>query len=209
MDEGQLLIGAGSDTTGKTLSIIHFHLLKNSSLLSKVRQELQDLRQQRPVGSLSLNELESLPLLTAVIKEGIRLNFGFTARTPRIATNETLQYKGWEIPPGTPVSMSSVFVHTNEELFPDPWSFKPERWTGSDEDRTNLEKFLVSFGKGSRRCIGINLAYAEIYLALSTVIEKFDMALFGTDIRDVQFEYDWAILQPRLGSEGVRARFVS
>ena len=40
--EGQTIIGAGSETTANTLSVIHFHLLDNPDALSKLRAELQE-----------------------------------------------------------------------------------------------------------------------------------------------------------------------
>jgi hypothetical protein len=53
---------------------------------------------------VSSTELEQLPYLTAVIKEGLRLSYGVSHRLPRIAPNEIISLvsgkKTWEIPPG-------------------------------------------------------------------------------------------------------------
>lgn len=51
--------------------------------------------------------------------------------------------------------MSGYFVHKDPEIFPDPESFKPERWIRATEQGQNLTKFLVAFTKGSRICLGI------------------------------------------------------
>jgi cytochrome P450 len=40
-------------------------------------------------------------------------------------------------------------------IFPDPETFDPDRWTRAAADGENLEKFLVSFGKGTRNCVGM------------------------------------------------------
>lgn len=53
----------------------------------------------------------------------------------------------------TVVSMGATFLHNNPHIFPDPSTFKPERWLR--EDSTMLEKYLVSFSKGPRSCLGI------------------------------------------------------
>ena len=55
----------------------------------------------------------------------------------------------------SPVSMSSYFVLMDPEVFPDPEHFEPERWIRATEQGENLTKFLVSFTKGSRDCLGI------------------------------------------------------
>ncbi|PYI22626.1 hypothetical protein BO99DRAFT_325165, partial [Aspergillus violaceofuscus CBS 115571] len=68
-------------------------------------------------------EMEQLPYL----KEGLRLSAVVTSRLPRIAPGETLYCSGWEIPPGTPVSMSNHFVLRNPNAFLRPLEFWPER----------------------------------------------------------------------------------
>lgn len=166
-------------------------------MLSKVRSELRLLPD-----TASLTELEQLPYLSAVIAEGNRLSFGLTKRTCRIAPDEALQYNGYVIPPGTPMSMTSLCVHTDEGVFPEPWAFDPERWLGPES--ATQRKYQVAFGRGARKCIGINLAHAELYLTIAAVA-RFDMTLFETDERDVKFQHDYQVAHPRLDSKGVRA----
>jgi cytochrome P450 len=50
--------------------------------------------------------------------------------------------------------MSQRDIHYNPTLFPDPRKFDPDRWLKGEESKT-LEKYLVSFSKGARMCIGI------------------------------------------------------
>ena len=48
-----------------------------------------------------------------------------------------------------------MIIHWNEELFPDPDEFVPERWLLPDgQPNHQLAKKLIAFGKGSRSCIG-------------------------------------------------------
>ena len=195
--EGTLLILAGTESTAKSIGIIHYYLLANPQMLSKVRSELRSLPD-----TASLTELEQLPYLSAVIAEGNRLSFGLTKRTCRIAPDEALQYNGYVIPPGTPMSMTSLCVHTDEGVFPEPWAFDPERWLGPNS--ATQRKYQVAFGRGPRKCIGINLAHAELYLTIAAVA-RFDMTLFETDERDVKFQHDYQVAHPRLDSKGIRA----
>lgn len=55
----------------------------------------------------------------------------------------------------TPVSQSHWFVHRDEEIFPDPDAFIPERWMGDKKSWDRLTKHMVSFTKGSRQCMGL------------------------------------------------------
>ncbi|KAL1592011.1 hypothetical protein SLS60_011603 [Paraconiothyrium brasiliense] len=71
-EEAVLLVGAGTHTTSFILAVITFHLLANPSLLRKLREELRTVLPE--VNSHApLMQLEKLPFLTAVLKEGLRI----------------------------------------------------------------------------------------------------------------------------------------
>lgn len=44
-------------------------------------------------------------------------------------------------------------MHYNPELFPDPYSFDPDRWLQLDSSK--LDQHLVAFSKGPRSCLGV------------------------------------------------------
>ena len=88
---------------------------------------------------------------------------------------------------------------TNPDIFPDPMEFKPEPWV----ENPRLDKYLLSFSKGSRICVGTNLAMEELYLATATVSRRMDMELFGTDHTDINIEYDNYTPRAKLDSKGI------
>ena len=72
--------------------------------------------------------------------------------------------------------------------FEKPEQFIPERWLTEDrEAQERHEKFFVPFSKGPRSCLGINLAWCEMYLALASLYRRFDIKLDGTKDED----FDW------------------
>lgn len=93
-------------------------------------------------------------------------------------------------------------MHTDEAIFPDPWSFRPERWVG--KEGIELHKYQMAFNKGSRSCVGINLAHAEMFLVIAAVA-RYDMKLYQTDETDVKFQHDFQVAFPKRDSKGVRA----
>lgn len=98
-------------------------------------------------------------------------------------------------------------MHSNEQLFPEPSVFKPERWLGNPRgpDGTKLlTYYLTTFAKGTRMCTGLYLAYAEIYIGLSTLFRRHDFELFETTRRDVEFYAEVLKASPWPGSKGVR-----
>jgi len=86
-------------------------------------------------------------------------------------------FHGNFIPPGTIVGMSSWMMHRDPEVFPDPMSFDPERWLQSTEQTQRLNHNMVPFGRGSRQCVGMPLAYAEVYVMLGTMFRRFPKKL--------------------------------
>ncbi|KAK9423441.1 putative cytochrome p450 protein [Seiridium unicorne] len=208
--EGALLVLAGTESPAKSLNMIFYHLLANAQIMSKLREELSTIA--RPA---SWTQLERLPYLTAVIEEAHRLSFGVTARTARIA-RETLIYtptsyaahssnigKSFRIPAGTPMSTTTLSAHTAPSVFPDPFVFDPERWLG--EKGRKLQKYQMSFGKGSRKCLGIELARAEMYLVTAALVQGFDMNLWKTEASDVAFVHDYHVSMPSIEFKGLEA----
>lgn len=99
--------------------------------------------------------------------------------------------------------MTSVFMHHNESIFPDSYNFLPERWMDL-EKRKRLETYMVAFTKGSRQCIGMNLARAEMLLALANVFRDVQFELYETTREDVTMAHELFLAFPKIGSKGVR-----
>ncbi len=74
---------------------------------------------------------------------------GMLSRLPRIY-DRPIQYKEWTIPAGTPVAMTPHLVLIDENIFPEPRKFNPDRWLdqlASDKTTSSLDKYLVVFEK--------------------------------------------------------------
>lgn len=117
-------------------------------------------------------------------------------------------YKSYALPPGTEVSMSIYSVAHDENLFPESFTFRPERWldTPTAPDGKSLSRYMVSFGKGARSCLGMPLAYAEIYVALATVFRRCEFELYQTTRDAVDCYRDMVSPYPKPGTLGVRVQ---
>ncbi|KAI4095840.1 MAG: hypothetical protein LQ344_001394 [Seirophora lacunosa] len=159
--EVETFVVAGTETTAHALACTTFHVLNDAAVLRALKAELA----AAGGGEATLQTLEQLPFLTAVILEGLRLSYGVATRLPRIAPDQTIRYGGYTIPPGfddgeqTPVSMSSMLLHHNPSVFPDPLTYHPQRWMGMGQ-RQRLERYLVNFSKGTRQCVGIKCVFS-------------------------------------------------
>jgi len=71
--------------------------------------------------------------------------------------------------------MSAYLMHRNPVAFPDPDVFDPSRWIDQPADVLRArEKCYAPFGRGSRNCIGQNLAMCELYVTFGTLFRRYE-----------------------------------
>ncbi|KAL8792159.1 MAG: hypothetical protein Q9195_005255 [Heterodermia aff. obscurata] len=203
--EAQTAMVAGTLTATRCLTVATYHILANKDILEKLMSELED-GIPGPQISASLDQLEKMPYLVAIMYESLRLFYGLSHRLARIFPDRPMYYKDWVIPAGVPVSMSIPHIHDNEDIFPEAYLFRPERWLPLETEGQRLLRFMVAFGSGSRQCIGMELAKAEILTALACVFRRFGHKMKLLDTvreRDVDPVDDYFDPQPSRQSNGV------
>ncbi|KAF4616048.1 hypothetical protein D9613_011342 [Agrocybe pediades] len=178
LHEGLNLRFAGSETVGNACTTGTFFLLRDEARKKRLVDELlaawPDV--EKPMG---YEDFEKLPYLTAVIKESLRLSWGTATPLPRVIGSTGGIVDGVPLPPGTIVAMGNTIVNTNPNVFPDPMTFSPERWLEPD-----MDKYLVAFSKGPRACLGVNLAWCEMYLIMANLFRKLDLTDDGESSLD-------------------------
>ncbi|EHL00641.1 putative Trichodiene oxygenase [Glarea lozoyensis 74030] len=198
-DEAFSLVTAGSGTSALAMKNISYFIAANPHVQQKLLQELKTVM-ALPDSPTSLQDIETLPYLNAVIREGLRLGHAVSHRLSRIFPEKTLEYGKYTIPPGTNVNMTTMLIHENEDIFPDPQVYRPERWLND----ISLQRYLLPFGKGPRSCLGINLAWAELYLITAMIFRRFNFDVSGVDReRDVNVDKDIVMGVPRWDSPGI------
>jgi len=101
--------------------------------------------------------------------------------------------------------MSLRHILHSPTIFSNPHAFRPERWLKSNPDLERINQFYVPFSRGTRNCIGINLAYAQLYIVLACVLRRYELELFDvSEERDILASRDCFIGEPQLSSPGVR-----
>ena len=70
--EAQVLLGAGTVSSARTLEFISYYILANDHIRFRLQRELSDIMADCPKVMPSFVQLERLPYLKALIKEGLR-----------------------------------------------------------------------------------------------------------------------------------------
>lgn len=101
--EAQVALAAGTLTNSHALKVATFHILANPPILVNLMKELHECPTQLPPNS---EQSEQIPYLTAIWYEALRMSHGVSHSLQRVFPDQTLRYKQWNIPPGTPVGMT-------------------------------------------------------------------------------------------------------
>ncbi|KAH6972094.1 trichodiene oxygenase [Ilyonectria sp. MPI-CAGE-AT-0026] len=218
--EAIAIVLGGTHSISTVLSIATFHLLTNPSQMERLLAELRTVVTDE-TNLPSWSTLEKLPYLNGVVLEALRLMYGVASRISVIAPDEELLYTPTEGPPGATsnagtsytiprgyaIGVSSYMIHMDPTLFPNASEFIPDRWLDKEGQRDRgLEKYLMSFSKGHRQCIGMQLAYCELYLSVAALALRVmpHMTLHDTTISDIAYDHDQLIAMPKKGSKGVQ-----
>ncbi|KAF2428689.1 benzoate 4-monooxygenase cytochrome P450 [Tothia fuscella] len=199
-----LLIAAGSDGVGLTLSATLFYLLKNPSVFEKLQEEIRTSFSS--LDEICTPKINQLRYLHAVFEETLRMTPAIPSPLPRLVERGGLDIDGIHIPQGIDVGVPHYSIHHNEAYFPQSWSFRPERWLEDKEAVSLAKRAFCAFSKGSMDCIGRPVAYLAMKLALAKLVYTYEIEIAGeltggggTNLgpgRERQHEYqmiDWLV----------------
>ncbi|MDQ2869852.1 MAG: cytochrome P450 [Acidobacteriota bacterium] len=174
-DETITLFVAGHETTAIAISWTLFLLARHPEIEERLHREIAGAVGNRlPAAS----DLPRLPFAEAVVKESLRL-YPPAYVIGREALKDCV-VGGYRIPARATVYFSPWVLHRDARWFPDPESFRPDRW--SDGSTAKLPRYVyIPFGGGPRICIGERFAMMEAVLVLTTILRRFRLEMAGPD----------------------------
>jgi cytochrome P450/NADPH-cytochrome P450 reductase len=167
---------AGHETTSGLLSFTTYYLLSNPEAMHKAQQEVDNVVGREPI---TVQHISKLPYIEAVLRESLRLSP--TAPTfsvkPLPGSVEPVVIGGgkYHIPKDQNLVILLPQLHRDPAVFgPDADLFRPERMYG--ENFTKLPpNSWKPFGNGARACIGRPFAWQEAVLALTMILQNFNL----------------------------------
>ncbi|KAF8903096.1 cytochrome P450 [Gymnopilus junonius] len=121
----------------------------------------------------TFNDRTALPYLEAIYRELMRWAPVFPLITAHVSTEDDI-YKGFYIPKGSNVVANVWSMTRNEEKYPEPEAFNPDRFLDA-EGNLNDDDTVLTFGFGRRICPGRHMATATLWLAMVSVLATFDI----------------------------------
>jgi cytochrome P450 len=150
-DELMTLLVAGHETTASSLAFAFTLLARNPHVVEQLRGGDEDY-------------------LTATINEVMRARPVLPNAAPRLV-KQPIEVGGWSYEPGVCLVAMSYLVHHDPEIYPDPYTFKPERFL----DEPPGTYTWIPFGGGRRRCLGASFAILEMKAVLREVIARYEL----------------------------------
>ena len=169
MDDGRLLspqeivdhmsffMMAAHDTLTSSLTSFVWFLSANPQWQSRLREEMAGLKLGKGE-PLPYERLDDLPLTEMAFKEALRIIPPVTT-VPRRAVKDT-QFAGYKIPAGARVSINALFTHHMADIWPEPQTFDPYRFTEANS-RGRHKYAFAPFGGGAHMCLGLHFAYMQ------------------------------------------------
>lgn len=165
------------------------HLADHPDVLAKVREEQERVRQGDYDKPLTIEMMEQMPYLHAVVKESMRVKPPVTMvcfwydwrmsiltllQVPYRATRAFPITEDYTVPANSMVIPSFYNSLHDPSVYPGPDSFEPERWLDPQGLATQNPKNYLVFGSGPHKCIGLEYASLNIALVLATASVMFD-----------------------------------
>lgn len=189
-DQVLLLIYAGHDTATCTLGWALQLLGKHPEARQRVTDELKRFGSPDKLG---MGELRSMPEMEMVIDETLRLY-------PPVwlclrGVTQTFVFDGIEIPEGSSLMYSAGASHRLPEVFEDPLTFNPQRFT--PERKSKLPPFsYIPYGGGAHMCVGMPFAQAELKVLLAHILSHWELT--PADDKPIAMHYN-PTLAPKKG----------
>jgi cytochrome P450 len=156
-DELMTLVLAGHETTANQLAWAWERLVRTPEAHERLREAV---RSDAP---------DADEVVEATITEAMRVRPVIPTTGRRVTVPWRLGTYG--IPADTAVADSILLLHHREDLYPEPFAFRPERWLGQ---KPGTYEWLP-FGGGTRRCLGAALAMAEQRVVLKAMARRLDI----------------------------------
>ena len=161
------IVAAGSDNVRMAHNVFMMAAVCNPEVMAKARTEIDSVCGPDANRLPDLADMESLPYISAILKECLRWR-PVVPLIPQHHSTKEIHFDGYVFPAGTDFVINSLAVCGEVD---DPADFKPERWENRE---MNITDGLWQFGGGRRVCVGYKIAHQELFLAFAKSIYCFD-----------------------------------
>ncbi|KAK0717508.1 cytochrome protein [Lasiosphaeria miniovina] len=184
---------AGADTTAISIRSALYYCLKNPRVWQRLRAELAaaGLTAGGGGGVATYRDVRSVAYVDAVVREAVRMLPGVSLPIERYVPAGGVRLRdGSFVPEGAILGFNPYVLGRNREVWGvDAAEFRPERWLRGDGEAADafaarlqaMNNADLSFGGGSRSCLGKHMGLMQVYKVVATLALRYDIALAYPD----------------------------
>lgn len=184
---------AGSDTTAISLRAILYFIIKTPKTYKRLQEEIDTADRAGKLSEfVTYGESLELEYLQVVMKEAMRCHPGVSYPLERLVPAGGVELCGVRLKEGTNVAVNPVVVHHDSSIYgQDADIFRPERWLEADPEKVKaMDRTLLTFGYGTRSCIGKNISIMEMGKFVPQILRQFDL-FWASDKPDWMVKTYW------------------
>jgi len=166
------LFTGGADTTVSALMTFFLALSVFPEVQKKAQEELD-----RVIGNKRLpvsKDRDNLPYIMAMMKETHRWHPIAPMGLPHTSTEEDT-CRGYRIPKGSMLLPNAWWFTHDPAVYPDPMSFRPERFLDTPTHKAELDPRNFIFGFGRRICPGRYVADNALFITIAQTLAVFNI----------------------------------
>nr|WCC58070.1 cytochrome P450 [Pharsalia antennata] len=166
---------AGFETSSSAMTFALFELAMHPEIQDKVREEIKTVLAKHD-DKITYDSLSELKYMGQVIEETLRKYAPLNFITRECVEDYKVPGEDVVIEKGTRILIPVRGIHYDEEYYPDPQKFDPDRFTEEEKRKRNQYTYLP-FGEGPRICIGLRFGVMQSKVGLTSILRKFKVTL--------------------------------
>ena len=162
-----LLLFAGHETTTSLIASLCLALAQNSEVLARARAEQSQIGRNTPI---SIDSLKQMTYLDRVLREVERMYSPIGGGFRGVV--KEFEFNGYRVPKGWQVLYRIPEAHFDAAVYPQPHTFDPDRFDPDRSDYKPSDYTFVTYGGGSRICIGMAFAQMELKIIAAMLLRR-------------------------------------
>ncbi|SPP73100.1 blast:Cytochrome P450 9b2 [Drosophila guanche] len=175
-------------------------LLENPDIQQRLYEEVKEVQESLKGGPLTYDAVQKMKYMDMVISESLR-KWTLAVATDRLCSKDYTLIdddgtKLFEFKVGDQVSVPINALHWDEEYFPEPLKFDPERF--SDERKQDIVPYTyLPFGVGPRNCIGSRYALMQVKGIFYNLLIRYKIERSPKTVKDLYAQQRGFTIAPK------------
>ncbi|XP_011295350.1 cytochrome P450 6g1 [Musca domestica] len=200
-----VFLAAGYETSATTMSFALFELAKQPEVQEKLRKEILGAFKDTS-GELSYESFNSMEYLEMIVNETLRMYPPVPILERKHGKAEEgisqpyslMPYCDYALPEGMPIYIPIFGLHYDEKYWPNPWQFRPERFSSDNKNSINPMTYLP-FGNGPHNCVGNRLGLMQTKCGLMHILKNHKVRMGDRTMKQLDFDPKAFVLQLKGG----------